>query len=324
MENYSQESEWLGLDLNERDGKASGLSKSKTTHTKSTNETSLNQKDITMSKTAVNITYPTSMQSLAGFLAKTLASLGAKRVLVPHARVYSTSSHESLGSFDLDTGLWRTSQTSLMELMDSGSLPSSQKWPRSGMMRAGIVFRLPPLTRHTAETESGLLHTPTSTANQDSPSMRSRDKGSWWATPRANKISGKDREDFSLSLHNQVNQFPTPKAHDAKESYSPSQVARNTATLTVVVGMFPTPTATDIRDRENMSLPSVQRRQRIGKQIDLSTSVKPDSTPGFLSADWVEVYLMGLPLGWTSLKNYRAPHKQKKTEPTDLKRSAMD
>jgi DNA (cytosine-5)-methyltransferase 1 len=63
--------------------------------------------------------------------------------------------------------------------------------------------------------------------------------------------------------------------------------------------MFPTPQASDNRDRGNMSNPSIQRRVAIGKQIMLSQSVDPSS--GQLNPTWVE-WLMGWPLGWTDLK----------------------
>jgi DNA (cytosine-5)-methyltransferase 1 len=62
---------------------------------------------------------------------------------------------------------------------------------------------------------------------------------------------------------------------------------------------FPTPQASDHRDRGNMSNPSVQRRVEIGKQISLSQSVDP--TSGQLNPPWVE-WLMGWPIGWTDLK----------------------
>ena len=62
---------------------------------------------------------------------------------------------------------------------------------------------------------------------------------------------------------------------------------------------WPTPQASDNRDRGNMSNPSIQRRVAIGKQIMLSQSVDPVS--GQLNPMWVE-WLMGWPLGWTDLK----------------------
>jgi hypothetical protein len=64
--------------------------------------------------------------------------------------------------------------------------------------------------------------------------------------------------------------------------------------------MFPTPNASDNRDRGNLSHPSIQRRKRIGKQIGLSMMVSPVS--GALSADWVEL-LMGYPLGHTNVED---------------------
>jgi DNA (cytosine-5)-methyltransferase 1 len=64
---------------------------------------------------------------------------------------------------------------------------------------------------------------------------------------------------------------------------------------------WPTPQASDNRDRGNMSDSAVKRRIEIGKQIGLSTAVKPDANGGSLNPPWVE-WLMGWPLGWTDLK----------------------
>jgi hypothetical protein len=62
---------------------------------------------------------------------------------------------------------------------------------------------------------------------------------------------------------------------------------------------FPTPQASDHRDRGNMSNPSIQRRAEKGKQLNLSMVVHP--TSGQLNPMWVE-WLMGWPIGWTDLK----------------------
>jgi site-specific DNA-cytosine methylase len=61
---------------------------------------------------------------------------------------------------------------------------------------------------------------------------------------------------------------------------------------------FPTPQASDHRDRGNMSNAVVQRRIAIGKQISLSQSVS--LTSGQLNPMWVE-WLMGFPRDWTNL-----------------------
>jgi len=58
---------------------------------------------------------------------------------------------------------------------------------------------------------------------------------------------------------------------------------------------WPTPAASDNRDRSGPSAPNVQRRIRIGKQVSLSMSVE-----GRLNPSWVEA-LQGFPPGWTAL-----------------------
>ena len=64
-------------------------------------------------------------------------------------------------------------------------------------------------------------------------------------------------------------------------------------------GFWPTPSASDNRDRGNIGSPAIQRRKEKGKQIMLSQSVSTES--GALNPDWVE-WLMGWPIGWTDLK----------------------
>ena len=67
--------------------------------------------------------------------------------------------------------------------------------------------------------------------------------------------------------------------------------------------MWPTPTASDNRDRGNMSDQSIQRRIAIGKQIGLSTAVKETQIGGTLNPTWVE-WLMGFPIEWTNSKDW--------------------
>jgi hypothetical protein len=62
---------------------------------------------------------------------------------------------------------------------------------------------------------------------------------------------------------------------------------------------WPTPQASDNRDRGNLGSPATLRRKEKGKQISLGQSVSDIS--GALNPPWVE-WLMGWPLGWTDLK----------------------
>jgi len=64
--------------------------------------------------------------------------------------------------------------------------------------------------------------------------------------------------------------------------------------------MWPTPNASDNRDRGNMSDPAIQRRLAKGKQVGLTMAVKDKPGKGTLNPEWVE-WLMGYPPGWTDI-----------------------
>jgi site-specific DNA-cytosine methylase len=98
--------------------------------------------------------------------------------------------------------------------------------------------------------------------------------------------------------------WPTPNASNVKGAYQDPQKNLNRTksghqvNLQDAVRLWPTPNASDHRDRGNMGNPSIQRRQRLGKQLNLSMVVSPIS--GQLNPMWVE-WLMGYPTGWTAL-----------------------
>jgi len=96
--------------------------------------------------------------------------------------------------------------------------------------------------------------------------------------------------------------WPTPTSRDWKdtgENTNYEKVSKKSK-LAGRVKVWPTPQASDCRDRGNMSLPSIQRRVEKGKQLNLGMVVSDQS--GALNPTWVE-WLMGYPLGWTSLKD---------------------
>lgn len=95
------------------------------------------------------------MSSAAGSRARTLASLENGLALKVRALVSGESMPVSLASYDRASSSWKTSQACLI----SGWEPFSETWPRSGMMRHGTVFQLPPLAPLTGATEFGLLPT---------------------------------------------------------------------------------------------------------------------------------------------------------------------
>ena len=97
--------------------------------------------------------------------------------------------------------------------------------------------------------------------------------------------------------------LPTPTATPYGRNKSASKGAAVRPSLSQLVktkNFWPTPNASDNRDRGCMEDPSIKRRQAIGKQVGLSTAVKETRQSGTLNPTWVE-WLMGFPIGHTDL-----------------------
>lgn len=151
-----------------------------------------------------------------------------------------------------------------------------------------------------AENPPELLHTPTSKANQDSPSMRERDPGSWSGTPTAamkrrspEHAAGraKNPKEAADAAANEAlaesAASPTPVTHDATRPGG----YKNPSLKAIVErdSLMPTPVTTDHKQH---SSPSVLARK--SPQLDPIVG----STPSLkLSATWVN-RLMGYPDGW--------------------------
>ena len=213
------------------------------------------------------------------------------------------NSQELLARYDPSTSLWRTAQCSLLEDLEQ----CLETWPRWGSMRNGACYQQPMLVQTTNERESGYWLTP-ATVNipiRSEESMQKRfeyrkniGRNGVGAGCLAEQVewSGTGSPVGYVTKQN----WPTPTAHMAEEAAYPAEFLRKTPTLAATVAMrkFPTPQASDNRDRGNMSNPSIQRRVAMGKQIMLSQSV--DQNSGQLNPPWVEK-LMGWPDEWTCL-----------------------
>lgn len=97
-----------------------------------------------------------SMQSAEASPARTSPLRAVERGLPESAAVYGPNTPELLANYDPVTSSWRTSQRCLVEGLEQ----FSETWPRSGTMRNGTAYQLPPLVRLTDETGFGLLPTP--------------------------------------------------------------------------------------------------------------------------------------------------------------------
>ena len=103
--------------------------------------------------------------SLEGFPAKTYRLQETKKASAKgHGRASGQSVPVYLGSFDPISQSLKTSQHSLLENQGNGLSEFSGTYPRSGMMRSGIVFQHLPLVLATSGTGSGLLPTPTASS----------------------------------------------------------------------------------------------------------------------------------------------------------------
>jgi hypothetical protein len=258
-----------------------------------------------------------------GFPVKTLAQ--------PEKAQESTESDQECGAtwrgwlakYDPDTSLWRTAQCSLLEDLNE----SLATLPRSGMTRNGLLWELPMLEQTISETGSGLSGrwptprscsamaatiTPESAWNQKrNPNLETIVGKSLWPTRAArdgkptNTLEALTDRRFVDQLANRVkmvqnNIWTTPCSRDWKgHTITTNHPDGFNKSLANDVLKFPTPQASDCRDKGNMSNPAIQRRAENGKQLNLSMVVHP--TSGQLNPTWVE-WLMGWPLGWTDLK----------------------
>jgi hypothetical protein len=260
---------------------------------------------------------------LAGFHAKTSQLQETETDLTESDQECGEKWHGLLAKFAPATHSWRTVQCSLLEDLNE----SLATLPRSGMTRDGRLWELPMLAQTTKETEFGLLEnwpTPRSCSamaatitpesawdKKRNPNLETVVGKSLWPTPAArdgkptNTLETLMDGRFVDQLANRVkmvetNLWATPTARDWRgHTITPKFPNGFNKNLVNDVLKFPTPQASDYRDRGNMSNPSIQRRAEKGKQLNLSMVAHP--TSGQLNPTWVE-WLMGWPLGWTDLK----------------------
>jgi hypothetical protein len=250
---------------------------------------------------------------LEDFRAKTLAQPEKAQELTENDPECGVIWRELLAKYDQDSSTWKTPQCSLLE----DSIGFLGTWPRWGLMRDGVSYRQQTLVPRIKESGSGSWPTPTVCGNYNKKGL-SKTSGDGlatavakWPTPAArdgkptNTLETLMDGRFVDQLANRVkmvetNLWTTPCSRDWKgKTISKNHPEGFNKSLANDVIKFPTPQASDCRDRGNMSNPSIQRRAEKGKQLNLSMVAHP--TSGQLNPTWVE-WLMGWPLGWTDLK----------------------
>ena len=199
-----------------------------------------------------------------GFPCQDISAAGGGLALTENEAECGEKWRGSFVKYSPDSCSWKTHQCSLLGGLDE----FLETWPRWGLMRNGECWEQTQLEHPIKESVYGFT-VPTPVASDGTTGSLIGKNDNFYETktgmPRKVNQNGKD----------------------------------GSVGLGRLVKMWPTPQASDNRDRGNMSNPSVQRRVAIGKQISLSQSVHP--TSGQLNPMWTE-WLMGWPIGWTNLK----------------------
>ncbi len=136
------------------------------------------------------------------FHVKTSRRQASEPASLEAARACGPRSGEPLAWFDHPSSSWRTWQTCFLETTAHGCEPYSGTLPRSGTMRSGTLYRLPPLALATDGIGSGSLPTPTINGNHNC-------KG---ASPTSGD-SNSERNRNSPGLASTINMaMPTPRS----------------------------------------------------------------------------------------------------------------
>ena len=235
------------------------------------------------------------------FPVRTLVPQEKEQALQETDRVCGNTWPGLLARYDLNSHSWKTVQCSLFEDLEL----SLETWPKWGLMQDGVCWEQTPLEHHTSETVFGFsLPTPVASDATSGAVIGKNDTFYTTSTGMPRKVN-QQGTDGSVGLGRLVQMWPTPKCSDSRHAISrhitdpEGRWIGNLGEVVYAMETFPTPMASDNRDRGNLSSPSVQRRLKIGKQVSLGQSVS--QTSGRLNPQWVG-WLMGWPVGWTSLK----------------------
>ena len=207
--------------------------------------------------------------------------------------VFGLRCGELLGTYDRGSSSLRTLERSLFEDLTLCLV----RLPRSGMMRSGRIYEQRTWVLRTGGSGSGLLPTPTSKANQNAPSMRDRDKGSWFRTP--NTFDSLDAKSQEALNHEYTHREGRAEPNNLRDQIAVREGQRQWPTPTDMskVGgttKYPTPRATD----GNKPAYGDKNHQGLQARIALPES----KNPGQLNPTWVD-WLMGYETGWTDLED---------------------
>lgn len=210
-----------------------------------------------------------SISSRAASRARTSRTRGPVPAYPASDPASGSSSPALFALWNPGTCSWRTSQLSLL----GGWTPFSGRWPRSGTMRSGSAYRLPPLVPRISGTGSSSWPTPIPTPSASG--FECRDVGRMLERREECKKKHGNGNGFGLTLGQFVAVYPTPRASDWRSgSVSEQTHGKNSRPLC----------------------------EQIVRMEASGDSTRPTS----LNPAWVE-WLMGFPIGWTDCEDSAMP-----------------
>ena len=220
------------------------------------------------------------MLSAEDFPVRTSPTRDWERVWTVPGPAFGPTTGALLASFDQPSSSWKTSQ----HFLDEGLTEFSGTWPRSGMMRSGIAYQLPPLVPLTDATGSGLWPTPTVVYTREDWEPE-RIKARQAEVKAATTANGKHHtgNGFGLNL---------------------SQAVRMAAVL-----RFPTPTRSMHKGSSAGAMTRLSGASRLNDRLDYAVEQGHIKT-GRLNPLWV-AWLMGFPIEWASFAPTATPSSPK-------------
>lgn len=191
---------------------------------------------------------------------------------------------ELFAKHDRNDCFLKTSEGSLLPMMDAPTVRFLETWPKSGLMSGGEVYQLRDLGPGTVATDCSTWPTPT--ANNE--------KGGGTAIVRTD---GKSRLD---QLHYAAENWATPCATDSQSI----NAGKQNRSLRSDVQLWATPIANDAEKRGNANVSGLTgmavafRSRRLDRMQMMLGSKSLEKRLPRLSPHFTE-WLMGLPKGWT-------------------------
>lgn len=191
---------------------------------------------------------------------------------------------ESLARYDPATHLWRTRQCSLF----GGLGECLETFPKSGMMRDGVLWERTTAEPRTGERECGYWRTPDTGVGKEISESKARDY--------ANKTPRPSGHQIQIRLCDQVKYpilWPTPTRCG---NYNRKGLPKNSGDgLATAVRTWTTPKCQDSR-----AALTDRHKPNLGEVVHGGMQTPPTKTAR-LNPAWVE-WLMGWPIGWSDLK----------------------